>query len=125
MEIPVIEKNMRMKSAEKVGRHNADPTFTNHIKTDDLYLFRPAGRGCAAQDCLWGMVGYVDDEGICLESSSRDLCSFRLWHRLPRQYGRWRRATRRELSDYMYNLGVWEALRDGATQCVTADSGSE
>lgn len=71
----------------------------------ELYLFHPTKKYCPSRSSLWGIY-YKTEEGIIyLESYTLDLVHFKIWHRLPNGYRYSRRATRRELSDYMYNLG--------------------
>lgn len=71
----------------------------------DLYLFHPTKKYCPAKSSLWGIYDKREDGIIYLESSTLDLIHFKLWHRLPKEYRYARRATRRELRDYMYNIG--------------------
>lgn len=75
-----------------------------------LYLFHPTKRYCPSRSSLWGIYDKREDGIIYLESSTRDLHHFSIWHRLPEEYRYSRRATRRELRDYMYNLGHNDAL---------------
>ena len=76
----------------------------------DLYLFHPTKKYCPSRSSLWGIYDKMEDGIIYLESSSFDLIHFKLWHRLPAGYRYLRRATRRELRDYMYNLGHNDSL---------------
>lgn len=71
----------------------------------ELYLFHPTKKYCPSQSSLWGIYDKTEDGIIYLESSTLDFHHFSIWHRLPNGYRYSRRATRRELSDYMYNLG--------------------
>ena len=74
----------------------------------ELYLFHPCDELCPAEDSLWGVPGESPDGEIYLESSSFDLETFRIWHRLPAGYAYHRLATRAELRDYFYNLSWFE-----------------
>ena len=81
------------------------------LKSDEVYLFNTSEWSCPPVGSLWGMVSAVGEGAVCLESSSRDLREFRLWHSLPPEYCYSRLATRRELRDYMYQLACWESSR--------------
>ena len=83
----------------------------------ELYLFHPNNPRCPAKTSLWGFHNKTTSGIIYLEHSTEDLRYFRLWHRLPQCYRYYRLATRDELRDYMYNLGVW----DSATSAVFSD----
>lgn len=74
----------------------------------ELYLFYGIARRGVTRVPLWGIFDRCDDECIYLESSSRNLLDFRLWHRLPSRYRRYRLATRAELRDYVANLLCFE-----------------
>lgn len=76
----------------------------------DLYLFHPTKKYCPSRSSLWGIYDKMEDGIIYLESSTIDLHHFAIWHRLPDGYRYTRRATRRELRDYMYNLGHSDSL---------------
>lgn len=76
----------------------------------ELYLFHPTKKYCPSRSSLWGIYDKIEDGIIYLESSTLDLHHFSIWHRLPDGYRYWRRATRRELRDYMYNLGYRDSL---------------
>lgn len=76
----------------------------------DLYLFHPTKKYCPSRSSLWGIYDKAEEGFIYLESSSIDLIHFKIWHRLPEEYRYSRRATRRELRDYMYNLGHNDSL---------------
>lgn len=76
----------------------------------DLYLFHPTDRACPAAGSLFGIYDKTAEGIIYLESSSSDLIHFRLWHRLPDDCCYCRRASRRELRDYIFNLACHECL---------------
>lgn len=76
----------------------------------DLYLFHPTKKYCPSRSSLWGIYDKMEDGIIYLESSTLDFRHFSIWHRLPEGYRYSRRATRRELRDYMYNLGHSDSL---------------
>ena len=76
----------------------------------DLYLFHPTKKYCPSRSSLWGIYDKTECGIIYLESSTLDLRHFSIWHRLPEKYRYSRRATRRELRDYMYNLGHNDSL---------------
>lgn len=75
----------------------------------DLYLFHPTKKHCPSHSSLWGIYDRTEDCIIYLESSTPDLRHFSIWHRLPEEYRYSRRATRRELRDYMYNMGYGDS----------------
>ncbi len=86
-------------------------TAHHQLLSGALYLFYRSDRRCSAANSLFGIVDKTADGIIYLESSSRDLRRFRLWHRLPRVYHYARRATRSELRDYLFNLACYECRR--------------
>ena len=75
----------------------------------DLYLFHPTKKYCPSRSSLWGIYDRTEEGIIYLESSTLDLRHFSIWHRLPEGYRYSRRATRRELRDYMYNMGYGDS----------------
>ena len=75
----------------------------------DLYLFHPTKKHCPPRSSLWGIYDKKEGGIIYLESCTLDLRHFSLWHRLPHKYRFSRRATRRELRDYMYNMGYYDS----------------
>lgn len=77
----------------------------------EVYLFHPTEMLCPADTSLWGLFDRRIGGRIYLESSSFDLCHFRLWHRLPPSYRYSRRASRSELSDYLFHLAYYECRR--------------
>ena len=85
-------------------RHRQNLHSTKFI-IGELYLFHQTKKYCPSHSSLWGVYDRAEDGIIYLESSTLDLCHFSIWHRLPDGYRYSRRATRRELRDYMYNLG--------------------
>ena len=76
----------------------------------ELYLFHPTKKYCPSHSSMWGIYDRTEDGIIYLESSTLDLRHFSIWHRLPKEYRYSRRATRRELRDYMYNMGYGDSL---------------
>ena len=92
-------------------------TANTLFRIGDLYLFHPTNPRCPAKTSLWGFHNKTSKGIVYLEHSTEDLCHFRLRHRLPQCYRYYRLATRDELRDYMYNLGVW----DSATSAVFSD----
>ncbi len=99
-------KNSKSKSQTNgtVKQFTLKPQSKNFV-IGDLYLFHPMKKHCPSRSSLWGIYDKTEDGIIYLESSSLDLQCFSIWHRLPDGYRYSRRATRRELRDYMYNLG--------------------
>lgn len=83
-------------------------TAYHHLLSGALYLFHRSDRRCPAVNSLYGIIDKMSDGIIYLESSSRDLRYFRLWHRLPKHYRYHRRASRSELRDYIFNLACYE-----------------
>ena len=83
----------------------------------DLYLFHTMKKYCPSRSSLWGIYDKTEDGIVYLESSTLDLVHFKIWHHLPDGYRYWRRATRSELRDYMYNLGY----RDSQLQHISAN----
>jgi len=83
----------------------------------ELYLFHPNNPLCPSATSLWGFYDKRIGHRIYLEHSTLDMHSFRLWHKLPGGYRYYRLATRRELRDYMYHLGI----RDSISLTVSSD----
>ena len=79
-----------------------------HCRAGELYLFCRAERASSSSGSLFGIFDKEVSGVIYMESSSRDMRHFRLWHRLPRGYRCSRRATRSELRDYIFNLACYE-----------------
>jgi len=79
-----------------------------HLLSGTLYLFHRSDRRCPAATSLFGIIDKTSNGIIYLESSSRDLRRFRLWHRLPNHYRYHRLASRSELRDYMFSLAYYE-----------------
>ena len=99
-------------------KRNHFPDHQN-LLTGELYLFHPADHTCPAIGSLFGIFDKSDSSIIYLESSSWDFIHFRLWHRLPDDYCCCRRASRRELRDYIFNLASFERHE----KCSTASIG--
>ena len=93
--------------------------FPDHpnLLSGELYLFQSTDRSSSATGSLFGIVDKTSDGVIYLESSSRDLRRFRLWHRLPKHYRYHRRASRSELRDYIFNLACYECLEMQHGRC--------
>lgn len=84
--------------------------ITDHpLLTGELYLFHPTDCACPATGSLFGIFDKSDSGILYLESSSSDFIHFRLWHRLSDDYCCCRRASRRELRDYIFNLASYES----------------
>lgn len=79
------------------------------LESDELYLFHPSDPLCPAESSLWGLYDRSEEGVIYLEHSTTDQRHFQLWRRLPKHYRYCRLATRSELRDYMYNLGIWDS----------------
>lgn len=90
-------------------------TAYHHLLSGELYLFHHTGRSYTSAGSLFGIIDKTSDGIIYLESSSRDLRRFRLWHRLPKHYRYHRRASRSEYRDYIFNLACYEcaAIQSG------------
>ena len=85
----------------------------SHYRAGELYLFCRTERPYPSSGSLFGIFDKEASGVIYLESSSSDLCHFRLWHRLPRGYRCSRCATRSELRDYIFNLACYEYRHTG------------
>lgn len=90
-------------------KRNHFPDHQN-LLTGELYLFHPTDRACPATGSLLGIFDKIADGTLYLESSSWDFIHFRFWHRLSDDYCCCRRASRRELRDYIFNLASCERL---------------
>ena len=80
------------------------------FRVGDLYLFHTDNPLCPPEESLWGFYDMTSMDNIYLEHSTIDHNHFKLSHKLPKRYRFYRLATRSELRDYMYNLGVWEVM---------------
>ena len=80
---------------------NSNPTFA----VGEIYLFRNQHNLS-----IIGVFDKCEDGQIILESATYTTCyrEFFLNYAIPAEYKYWRRASRSELRDYMYNLGVYE-----------------
>lgn len=88
-------------------RLNDDKAVVSMV-AGELYLFSVLNEQSGKANNLLGIFSNMVDGTIYLESSTHDYCNFNLWHPLPTEYCNFRIATRTELRDYMYSLGVWE-----------------
>lgn len=85
-------------------------TAESSFRMGDLYLFHASDPQCPPYTSLWGFYDKTSNGTIYLEHSTLDLRHFRLWHTLPKRYRYYRLATRNELRDYMYSLGVVDSI---------------
>lgn len=107
MKRPNLKKYTNKRFCHQLGNQEL---YKTTFLIGDLYLFHPTKKYCPSRSSLWGIYDKTEDGIIYLESSTFDLVHFNLWHRLPEVYRNSRRATRRELRDYMYNLGHSDSL---------------
>lgn len=91
--------------------------FSKYFHPGELYLFHRSNPSCPTSNSLFGIIDKMRIGIIYLESSSRDLCRFRLWHRLPNHYRYHRLASRSELRDYIFNLAWYECRTRSAPSC--------
>ena len=89
-----------------------------HLVAGELYLFHPIDRQCPASSSLWGVFDKRAGGTVYLESSSRNLREFRIWHDLPERYRYIRCATHDELRDYFSSLTCYECRRSSGRQIV-------
>lgn len=85
-------------------------TAESYFRIGELYLFHSSHPCCPSETSLWGFYDKTSNGIIYLEHSTLDLRHFRLWHKLPKRYRYYRLATRNELRDYMYSLGVGDSI---------------
>ena len=85
--------------------------FNQFFIPGEVYLFHRTDPECPACGSLYGIFDKETSDAIYLESSSLDLLTFRLWHRLAEDYRYCRLAARSELRDYIFNLACNECLR--------------
>lgn len=78
------------------------------LESGSLYLFHRTDRSCPPHGSLWGIFDKVAEGSVCLESSTLDMRSFRLWHAVDGSYRFCRLATPAELRDYVANLICYE-----------------
>ena len=83
-------------------------TSLRRFRAGDVYLFHRYDRRCPSRKSLWGIFDKQIDTSIYLESSSKDLRKFELWHKLSADYKFCRLATRAELRDFMFALALYE-----------------
>ena len=99
-----------MKRPNKESKLHSQKLHLQTFVIGDLYLFHSTKKYCPSRSSLWGIYDKTEGGIIYLESSTLDLRHFSIWHRLPEEYRFSRRATRRELRDYMYNMGYYDTL---------------
>lgn len=87
-----------------------------NLVAGELYLFHPIDRQCPASSSLWGVFDKRAGGTVYLESSSRNLREFRIWHHLPERYRYIRCATHDELRDYFSSLTCYECRRSAGRQ---------
>ena len=108
---------MSNKRTHRTSLSTSDSSFqflqASHYRAGELYLFCRTERPYPSSGSLFGIFDKEASGVIYLESSSSDLCHFRLWHRLPRGYRCSRCATRSELRDYIFNLACYEYRHTG------------
>lgn len=97
-----------MKRPNPKTKHHTRKIHHPAFVIGDLYLFHPTKKYCPSRSSLWGIYDKIEGGIIYLESSTLDLRHFSIWHPLPSEYLYSRRATRRELRDYMYNMGYYD-----------------
>lgn len=88
-----------------------EPIAHSRLVDGELYLFRTTDDPLDEAASLWGVFYRRDDEEIILESSSRDLVEFAVWHRLPDGFRYCRLAARDELRDYTAALTFHDCAR--------------
>ncbi len=98
----IVQKLYNMKKCTYVHRSS--------FRIGELYLFHTNHPLCPSATSLWGFYDKAQDGSIILEHSTQDLHHFRLRHYLSKRYRYCRLATRAELRDYMYNLGVCDSI---------------
>lgn len=77
------------------------------FKIGELYLFHPSDPACRPETSLWGVFDRrAGMNAVWLEVSSCDLIHFRLGGTLPVRFRFCRRASRFELRDFAFLLGV-------------------
>ncbi len=98
-----------MKTSNPKTKFHSQKFHRQAFVIGDLYLFHPTKKYCPSRSSLWGIYDKIEGGIIYLESSTLDLRHFSKWHYLPDKYRYSRRATRRELRDYMYNMGYYDS----------------
>lgn len=78
------------------------------LESGSLYLFHRTDRSCQPHGSLWGILDKVAEGSVCLESSTLDMRSFRLWYSVDGSYRFCRLATPAKLRDYVANLICYE-----------------
>lgn len=76
----------------------------NRFRVGDVYLFHRSDIFCPSRSSLWGQYDKHEQGRLYLESSSRNLRTFRKWHVLSFAYRYCRKANRSELRDYVLAL---------------------
>ncbi len=92
---------------------NTQDVIKMRFRVGDVYLFHRSDIHCPSTSSLWGQYDKQESGRVYLESSSRDLRTFRKWHALPWEYRYCRRASRSELRDYAFAL-CWSEIRNPA-----------
>ena len=79
------------------------------FETGELYLFSTSEYNSSEEECLWGVFDKTEPAKVCLETSSRNMVTFKKFVNLPPEYRYCRLASRDELRDYTYNQGCYES----------------
>lgn len=98
----IVQKRCNMKKRRLTAK--------SPIHIGELYLFHPNSPHCPPSTSLWGFYDKTRNGRIYLEHSTLDLCHFQSWHKLSKRYRFYRLSTRDELRDYMYSLGIEDAI---------------
>lgn len=81
------------------------------LRSGDVYVFSTDEYPGDESEILWGVFDLREHGRIRLESSSRDLKTFELWHELPERFRYYRETSREELKEYVAGLTFFESSR--------------
>ncbi len=102
---------MQMKDFKaRISGEVADFSSDEEFSMGDVYVFSTE-KDAAGSEVLWAMFDRWENGVMILESSSRDLSLFDLWHELPDRFRYYRLTTREELKEYVVGVISYECNR--------------
>ena len=104
------EQGIRSEALSAGGSFREEPSCpeTAGFESGDVYLFHKRNSRCPPESSLWGMFDKRVGSSVYLESSTKNLRHFDMWHRLPERYRYCRHSTRSEFRDYVFNRAASE-----------------
>lgn len=93
------------------GTATTEESGREELRSGEVYVFSTDEHPDDESEILWGVFDLREHGGIRLESSSRDLKIFELWHELPERFRYYRETSREELKEYIAGLTIFESSR--------------